>query len=72
MSTFTTRNRDAAIETHLSVSAGLGSRIHQRYIDIFGTEGINGNEALALAARHELARGADFTAKPDGKSGSFS
>lgn len=39
---------------------GLGSRIHQRYIDIFGAEATDENEALALPARNELARGAEF------------
>jgi plasmid stability protein len=39
---------------------GLGSRIHQRYLDIFGDEGAVENEPLALPARSEPARGVDF------------
>ena len=39
---------------------GLGSRIHQRYIAIFGNEGMAENESLTLPERTELAHGVDF------------
>ena len=39
---------------------GMGSRIHQRYVDVFGDEAGNDNEPLALPARSDLARGVDL------------
>lgn len=41
-------------------ATGLGTRIHQQYLAIFGTEGESENAALPIPERKELARGVDF------------
>ena len=60
MATITTRNILQLALAAQPQPMGMGSSIHQRYVDVFGDEVGHDNEPLALPVRSDLPRSCGF------------